>query len=187
MATTPQPQLTEPTRLQDLPQLIADSNDGKKNPALGRVILELERWLWIVYLILRRIKTKSEAQPEVILGRSEWGVGAFFNGAITVGQPAPRFVVPEGISSFFVTHLRITFQAGTPSGDTEVEVGLLSGGAVTLLGTLILASTDDPDVVYSVFLVAPVQLKAGDVIKWECTATGDHEEVTAGVCGRQAI
>jgi hypothetical protein len=152
---------------------------------------EVKMWADKLRLILEEIRTlllqiiDAPPEPETP-GTAVWSVGAFFGGEITVGQAVPRFIIPEAADGFSLTHLKVSYQAGTPTGNTEIEVSLLSGGITTLLGTSVLASTDLPDVVLSVTLGTPVSLATGDVVIWECVTAGAHEEVTAVVVGSQS-
>ena len=114
-----------------------------------------------------------------------WNVGVFFGGAISVGQQVPRWIVPEQAWGFIITHLKVTYQTGTLTGDTTIDVSHLSKGRTALLGTLELATDDVADAVISIELAHPVSLQTDDLIKWDCTAAGGHAAVTAFVVGRQ--
>ena len=114
-----------------------------------------------------------------------WSVGAFFSGVITVSQPVPHFVLPEAAEGFVLTHLGATFQSGSLTGSTIINVHRISQGNDTLLGTITLLSSDSANKLY-VVEVGPVDLLPRDIIRWDCTNTGNHASVTAIVMGRQA-
>jgi len=170
------------TQLLPLIKLL-DSTDSEEvkmwADKLRLILLEMRQLLQDILTIINTPPT-----PQVP-GNAVWTGGAFFPGEISVGQGVPRLLVPEDADGFVLTHLKVSFQAGTPTGDTEIEVSLISAGVPTLLGTSVLASTDTPDNVYSV-AITETPLATDDLIKWDCVTAGAHEEVTAWVSGRQA-
>lgn len=114
-----------------------------------------------------------------------WSIGVFFSGVISVGQKVPHIVMPEHADGFLLTHLKATFQAGTLTASTTLDCSKISKGDTKLLGTVTLLQTDIVNKVYGIELSVPVPLAANDILKWDCTATGAHEAVTAVVSGRQ--
>ena len=166
---------------------LLDSTDAEEvkmwADKLRLILLEMRELLQDLQTIINNLPPPTPQVP----GEAFWTGGAFFPGEISVGQTVPRLLIPENADGFVLTHLKASFQGGTPTGDTEIEFSLITGGVPTLLGTLVLESTDTPDLVYSVALVTPGQaLTANDLIKWDCVTAGAHEEVTAWVSGRQA-
>lgn len=136
---------------------------------------EMKLWADKVYQFLRRFD-----------GLTVWSVGVFYAGTMATSQTTPRFIVPEEADQFYLTHLKGTFQSGTLTGNSTVEVSLIRGGSVTLLGTITLTSTAIAETVYTFPLASAQQVFEDDLIKWVCTAGGGHSDVTAKICGRQA-
>ena len=147
---------------------------------------EVKMWSDKLHLLLReivRLLRLIEAQAGVAV----WSVGPFFGpDAIVVGQAVPLFIVPAAADGFELTDLKVSFQAGTLTGATEIEVHLLSSAGDTLLGTSILSAVAVPLDIYTVVLSSPIPIVAGDRVYWDCVTAGGHEAVTAVVTGRQA-
>ena len=147
---------------------------------------EVKMWSDKLHLLLREIIRLLQLPPEQVPGVAVWSVGPFFgSGAIEVGQAVPLFIVPAAADGFELTDLKVSFQAGTLTGDTEIEVHLLSGATDTVVGTSTLTSLDVAFDIYSVALT-PVSIATGDRVRWDCVTAGGHEAVTAVVTGRQA-
>jgi len=114
--------------------------------------------------------------------KTVWGVGAYFNGAISTVMKTGQFGVPKNARTFVAAYIRIIYQLGTLTGNTVVEVR--RNGVSIGTGTLTNTATINT---WYINNIADVELAIDDVLTWVCTTAGGHENVTVQLEGTQKV
>jgi hypothetical protein len=116
----------------------------------------------------------------------QWAVCAYFNNEIQTTMKTGQLVIPLNVNDFFVTHLKIVYQAGTPSGNSTVSVAYRRAGSSTTLGAVTLTSATAVNTVVTND-IADVELETDDIVTFTVTAAGGHNHVSVTLSGYQKV